>query len=178
MGTTALPFLAALFGDDAAEGVDVGGGESRAVVAEGVPRVPRGGDEAAGDTVAGRGEEPFDTVEGAGERGGGRGGGGGFLFLRGGEFGGADDGRAEGEDFVGEAGVDCAGSEGVDVEGLAARFVGDGFDEADDAGFGDAVGGEIGAGFGGTAAGEADDFLRVAEGDGAERSGARARMGK
>ena len=129
------------------------------MIAKGRPGVPRGAEEAAGDAVARGGEKPFDAVEGAGERGGGRVGGGGFLFLRGGEFGSADDGRAEGENFLGEARVDRTGSEGVDVEREVAGFVGDGFDEADDAGFGDAVGGEIGAGFGGAAAGEADNFF-------------------
>ena len=78
------------------------------MAAEGGPGIPRGAEEAAGEAVAGGGEEPFDAVEGAGEGGGGDRGGGGRLFLGGGKFGGADDGGAEGEDLVGEAGVDGA----------------------------------------------------------------------
>lgn len=164
----ALQFEGALFRDDAAERVDVGGGQRGAVFAEGRPGVPGGADQAAGDAIAGGGQQPGDTVEGAREGLFGGGGGRGFLLLGGGVFGGADSGGAEGEDLVGEAGVDGAGGEGVDVEGLVARFVGDGFDEADDGGFGDAVGGEIDAGLGGATAGEADDFL-------ARRGGGRGR---
>ena len=160
--------MAAVLGDDAAERIDVGGGEGGAVVAEGRPGIPRGAEEAAGDAVARGGEQPFDAVEGTGESGVGAGAGGGgggrneggrFLFLGGGVFGGADDAGAEGENFVGETGVDRAGGEGVDVEGLVAIFFRDGFDEADEGGLGDAVGGEIDAGFRRAAAGEADNFF-------------------
>ena len=133
--------MAAVIGDDAAKGINVGGGEGSAVVAEGRPGIPWGAEEAAGDAVARGGEQPFDAVEGTGESGVGAGVGGGgsqneggcFLFLGGGVFGGADDAGAEGEHFVGEAGVDRAASEGVDIEGLVAIFVRDGFDEADEA---------------------------------------------
>lgn len=159
--------MAAVIGDDAAKGIDVGGGEGGAVVAEGRPGIPRGAEEAAGDAVARGGEQPFDAVEGTGESGVGDGAGDGggsqneggcFLFLGGGVFGGADDAGAEGKHFVGEAGVDRAGSESVDIEGLVAIFVRDGFDEADEGGLGDAVGREIDAGFRRAAAGEADDL--------------------
>lgn len=157
--------MAAVRGDGAAERIDVGGGEGGAVVSEGQPGIPRGAEEAAGDTVARGGEEPFDAVEGTGQSGVGDGAGGGggkggrSLFLSCGVFGGADDAWAEGENFVGEAGVDRAGSEGVDIKGLVAIFFRDGFDEADEGGLGDAVGGEIDAGFCCTATGEADDFF-------------------
>ncbi len=124
------------------------------MAAEGGPGVPRGGEEAAADAVGVGGEEPFDEAEGFVKRGAA----GGFLFHGGGVFGGAGYGGAESEDFVGEAGVDRAGGDGVEVDGLVAEFFGEGFNEADDAGFRDAVSGEIDAGFGRAAAGEGDDF--------------------
>ncbi len=93
------------------------------------------------------------------------------MFLGGGVFSGADDAGAEGEHFVGEAGVDRAGGEGVDVEGLVAIFFRDGFDKADEGGLGDAVGGEIDAGFRRAAAGEADDFGAGRKGGAIEEEG-------
>ncbi len=146
--------MTALFGHDAPERVDIGLRESGGVPVEGGPRVPRRGEQAAADAVGGGREEPIDEPEGAGHRGAA----GGFLFHGGGVFGGAGDVRPEGEDLVGETGVDGAGSERVEIDGLVAEFLGESFDEADDAGLGDTVSGKIDAGLGGAAAGESDDF--------------------
>ena len=78
--------------------------------------------------------------------------------MSGGVFVGADDGGAEGEDFVGEAGVDGPGRDAVEVDRLVPQLLSKGLDQANDAGLGGTVGGEIRAGFGGAAAGEGDDF--------------------
>ena len=80
------------------------------------------------------------------------------MFHGGGIFGRAGDGGAEGEGLVGQTGVDGAGRDGVEVDRLVAQFLGESFDEADDAGFGDAVSGEVDAGLGRAAAGEGNDL--------------------
>lgn len=121
---------------------------------QGGPGIPRSGEETPAHAIAGGGEQPFDEAEGFFEGGAA----GIFLSQSGGVFGGAGDGGAEGENLVGEAGVDGAGGDGVEVDGLVVEFLGEGFNEADDAGFRDAVSGEVDAGFGGAAAGEGDDL--------------------
>lgn len=118
------------------------------------PRVPRSGEETSAHAVGSGGQKPLDETEGLVERGAA----GGFLFHGGGIFGRAGDGGAEGEDLVGETGVDGAGRDGVEVDRLVAQFFGESFDEADNAGLGDAVSGEVDAGFGRAAAGEGDDL--------------------
>ena len=146
--------LTAFLGDDAAEGIDIGWGERVAVTFERGPWIPERGEEPTADAVGGGREEPVDQTEGFFKRGAARG----LLFHGGGVFGGAGNRWAEGKDLVGEAGVDGARGDGIEVDGLVAQFLGEGFDEANHAGFGDTVGGEVGAGFRRAAAGERDDF--------------------
>ena len=57
-----------VLGRDAAEGVEVGGGDFVAAGGEGFPGIPRRGDEAAADAVAVGREQPFDAIERAFQR--------------------------------------------------------------------------------------------------------------
>ena len=62
------------------------------------------------------------------------------------------------QDFVGHVGIGTAGREAVSLDVMFGVFGGDGFDEADDGGFGGGIGREVGSGREGAAATDDNDF--------------------